>query len=152
MEEEPRTAMVFRLILGYTTAELAAALKLLDVTTSKAALDAIERGVGPATSRRKAVIAGIAEAVTGVIERELFALDEGLPVGDFRSRLDKLDTREGWRSVRRAADGGVDYGDFLYERYLDGELACSSGRLLGEDRAANRGCRRRRPRREQDCL
>jgi len=120
MEEEPRAAMVFRLILGYTTAELAAALKLLGVKTSKAALDTIERGEGALTAQRTAVIAGIAEAVTGVIDRELFALDEGLPVSDFRSRLDKLDTREGWFSVRRAADGGVDYGDLLYERYLDG--------------------------------
>lgn len=120
MEEEPRTAMVFRLILGYTTGELAAALKLLGVTTSKAALDTIERGEGVLTPQRKTVISAVAEAVTGVIERELFALDEGLPVSDFRSRLDKLDTREGWRSVRRAAGGGVDYGDLLYERYLDG--------------------------------
>lgn len=120
MEEEPRTAMVFRLILGYTTAELAAALKLLGVTTSKAALDTIERGEGVLTAQRKTVITAVAVAVTGVIERKLFALDEGLPVKDFRSRLDKLDTREGWSSVRRAAGGGVDYGDLLYERYLDG--------------------------------
>lgn len=120
MEQAPRTAMVFRLILGYTTSELAAALKLLGVTTSKAALDAIERGEGVPTPQRKTVISAIAEAVTRVIERELFALDEGLPVSDFRSRLDKLDTREGWGSVRRAAEGGVDYGDLLYERYLDG--------------------------------
>ena len=122
MEKEPRTAMVFRLILGYTTAELAAALRLLDVTTSKAALDAIERADGPLTHQRKTVVDGIAEAVTGVIERELFALDEGLPVTDFRSRLDKIDTKDGWQSVRRAADGGVDYGDLLYERYLDGNF------------------------------
>lgn len=120
MEKEPRTAIVFRLILGYSTAELAAALKLLGVTTSKAALDTIERGKGVVTAQRKTVIAAVAAAVTGVIDRELFALDEGLPIKDFRSRLDKLDTREGWSSVRRAADGGVDYGDLLYERYLDG--------------------------------
>lgn len=120
MEEERRTAMIFRLILGYTTAELAAALKLVGITTSKAALDKIERGEAAATAQRAEVIAGIAQAVTGVIERELFALDEGLPAGHFLSRLDKLDTKEGWRSVRRAADGGVDYGDLLYERYLDG--------------------------------
>ncbi len=120
MEEEPHTAMVFRLILGYTTAELAAALKLLGVTTSKAALDTIERGEGVLTPQRRTVIGAVAAAVTGVIERELFALDEGLPINDFRSRLDKLDTREGWPSVRRAASGGVDYGDLLYERYLDG--------------------------------
>jgi hypothetical protein len=120
MEQDPRTIAVFRLILGYTTFELAAALKLLEVTTSKAALDTIERGEGALTPQRKTVIAGIAEAVTGVIDRKLFALDEGLPVQDFRSRLDKIDTADGWTSVRRAAGGGVDYGDLLYERYLDG--------------------------------
>lgn len=75
MEKEPRTAIVFRLILGYSTAELAAALKLLGVTTSKAALDTIERGKGVVTAQRKTVIAPVA-AVTGVIDRELFALDE----------------------------------------------------------------------------
>ncbi len=120
MEVNPRSALVFRLILGYTTAELAAALKLLNVSTTKASLDQIERGGAPASPTRTAVIRAIAEAVTGVIERELFALDEGLPVSDFRSRLDKLDTEDGWTSVRRAAGGGVDYGDLLYERYVDG--------------------------------
>lgn len=120
METEPCTAMVFRLILGYTTAELAAALRLIGISTSKAALDAIERSEVPLTPQRKTTVAAVAEAVTKVLDRELFALDEGLPTGDFRSRLDKLDTSDGWRSVRRAAAGGVDYGDLLYERYLDG--------------------------------
>jgi len=120
MEDDPRTMMVFRLILGYTTAELSAALKLLDVRVPRATLDKIERNEGALTPARRAAIAAIAAAVTGVIQRELFALDEGLPEGDFRSRLDKLDTQEGWSSVRRAASGGVDYGDLLYERYVDG--------------------------------
>ncbi|MGA9762639.1 MAG: hypothetical protein WBQ14_09465 [Gaiellaceae bacterium] len=118
LERDPKTLLVFRLILGYTIAELAAALELLDVKgASRGAIDALEHGRGAA---RPAVLAGVAKAVTQVIGRELFGLDDTLPAEDFRSRLDKLDTEDGWPSVQRAADGGVDYSDLLYERYVDG--------------------------------
>jgi hypothetical protein len=120
LEAEPTTLIVFRLILGYTTAELVSALELVEVATSKTVIEAIEKGQGAMSDARHELLAGIAKAVTGVIKRELFALDESLPEEDFRSRLDKIDTREGWASVQRAASGGIDYGDLLYERYVDG--------------------------------
>jgi hypothetical protein len=121
LETEPRTLIVFRLILGYTIAELASALQLLDVDgATRATIDALEHGRGTLTPARRAVLAGVAKAVTQVIERELFALDDALPPEDFRSRLDKIDTEEGWLSVQKAAAGGVDYADLLYERYVDG--------------------------------
>jgi len=120
LEADPRTLIVFRLILGYTTAELSSALELVEVSVSKTQIEAIEKGRGEMTEARRALLAGVAQAVTGVIERDLFALDETLPEEDFRSRLDKVDTEEGWVSVQRAASGGIDYGDLLYERYVDG--------------------------------
>lgn len=121
LEADPRTLIVFRLILGYTIAELASALELLDVEgATRATLDALEHGRGTLTEARRAVLAGVAKAVTQVIERELFALDDALPPEDFKSRLDKIDTLEGWMSVQKAAAGGVDYADLLYERYVDG--------------------------------
>jgi len=121
LEADPRTLLVFRLILGYTIAELASALELLNVEgATRPTLDALEHGRGTLTSARRAVLAGIAKAVTQVIERELFALDDALPPEDFKSRLDKIDTLEGWLSVQKAAAGGVDYADLLYERYVDG--------------------------------
>jgi transcriptional regulator with XRE-family HTH domain len=121
LEHDPKTLIVFRLILGYTIAELAAALELLDIKgASRGAIDALEHGRGEVTQARKAVLAGVAKAVTHVIDRELFALDDTLPAEDFKSRLDKLDTEKGWSSVQQAANGGVDYADLLYERYVDG--------------------------------
>lgn len=120
LEADPRTLIVFRLILGYTTAELVAALELVNVKTSKVVVEALEKGQGATTPARAAVLAGVAKAVTGVIERDLFALDKTLPPEDFKSRLDKMDTEAGWASVQRAAGGGVDYADLLYERYVDG--------------------------------
>lgn len=143
LEADPRTLVAFRLILGYTTAELSAALALIDVATSKAVIEALERERGKMTPARRAVLAGVAKAVTGVIERDLFALDDSLPPEDFKSRLDKIDTEDGWASVQRAAAGGIDYGDLLYERYVDGSwLAVRSaysekkGRLI-EDAVAD---------------
>ena len=120
LEADPRTLVVFRLILGYTIPELVSALELLDVSASRDALSALEHGRGTMTEPRRAVLAGVAKAVTQVIERELFALDDTLPPEDFKSRLDKIDTEEGWVSVRKAAAGGIDYADLLYERYVDG--------------------------------
>lgn len=121
LEEDPRTLIVFRLILGYTIAELASALELLNVEgATRTTIDALEHGRASLTPARRAVLAGVAKAVTQVIERELFALDDALPPEDFKSRLDKVDTFEGWMSVQKAAAGGVDYADLLYERYVDG--------------------------------
>lgn len=121
LEADPRSLIVFRLILGYTIAELASALQLLNVEgATRATLEALEHGRGTLTPARRAVLAGVAKAVTQVIERELFALDDALPPEDFKSRLDKIDTVEGWLSVQKAAAGGIDYADLLYERYVDG--------------------------------
>lgn len=121
IEANARTLMVFRLIIGYTTNELAEALELVGVEASKGMIDSIERGEGRLTDRRREVIAGAAKAITGVIAGELFALEEGLPPREFRSRLAKYDTQDGWESVKRAGSpAGTDYADVLYERYLDG--------------------------------
>jgi len=143
LDADPRTLVVFRLILGYTTAELSAALTLIEVAASKTVIEALEKGRGTMTAARRAVLGGVAMAVTGVIERDLFALDDSLPPKDFKSRLDKIDTEDGWASVQKAAAGGIDYGDLLYERYVDGSwLAVRSaysekkGRLI-EDAVAD---------------
>jgi DNA-directed RNA polymerase specialized sigma24 family protein len=120
LKADPRTLIVFRLILGYTTAELASALELVNVSASKTVIEALEKGTGSMTAAREAILAGAAKAVTGVIKRDLFALDKTLPPADFKSRLDKIDTEAGWSSVQKAAAGGVDYADLLYERYVDG--------------------------------
>jgi len=121
LEANPRTLIVFRLILGYTIGELAAALELLNIEgATRTTIDALEHGRGAVSPARRAVLVGVAKAVTQVIERELFGLDDALPAEDFKSRLDKIDTEEGWMSVQKAAAGGVDYSDLLYERYIDG--------------------------------
>jgi hypothetical protein len=143
LEADPSTLAVFRLILGYTIPELVSALELLNVPgATRSTIAALEHG-GQMTPARAAVLAGVAMAVTQVIGGKLFALDTNLPAGDFKSRLDKIDTEAGWQSVRQAAAGGVDYGDLLYERYVDGPwLAVRSaysekkGRLI-EDAVAD---------------
>jgi len=56
--------------LGYTTAELAAALELLNVEGApKTLIESFEHGRATLTESRRAVLAGVAKAVTRVIGR-----------------------------------------------------------------------------------
>lgn len=113
----PESLLVFRTIIGYTPKELAVATREVaqrrgakGVTDSR--IKSIERGArvpeGPADL--------LAETIHLLVSRSLWGeAPEGL-----RSKLDKVDTADGWDSVRRLAAEGVPYEAFLHQRHMGG--------------------------------
>lgn len=130
IENNPRTLLVFRTILGLTKDEFAHStglvgepLGLPGVTSGK--VDSMERR-GTAVSEDQARM--IAQTIALVMAGTLF----GDPPGELRSKQDKPDTEEGWRTVERLAAGGVPYATFLHQRHYGGSfrqvLDATSGR------------------------
>lgn len=118
LENEPRTLLVFRTMLGLTRDEFAhstglvgEALDLPSITGGK--VDSMERK-GTAISPDQARI--IAETIVRVMAGTLF----GEPPGKLQSKQDKPNTAEGWRTVQRFASEGVPYSAFLHQRHYGG--------------------------------
>jgi len=118
IEQDATTLRIFRVLLGFTPQEFAAAtaivakeLELPAVGVSK--LRSLEAGTQSADERTAGVCAELIHRVmTGVMFEA--------PVGDFRTKLDKPDTAQGWVSVRRYAEQGVPFGMFLHQRQYGG--------------------------------
>jgi hypothetical protein len=119
----PIAFTVLRTILGFTPSELA------DVTTERTGV-AVDQNTARALDRklRMAPTTPLKDR-NGVVDQRLKAmvlgavkmLEEG--TGDLDRalilhRLDKADTRDGFKSVKPIADLGVPYALLLYERFL----------------------------------
>jgi hypothetical protein len=118
IQADPRTLLIFRTIVGLTKAEFAYSTELaagpLGLTgLSPGKVDAMERR-GTATSEEQAWVA--AETLSQIMNGSLF----GEPPGDLRSKQDKPDTADGWRTVAGLAVGGVPYSLFLHQRHYGG--------------------------------
>jgi len=118
LQDDPRTLLVFRTILGLTKDEfahsttlVAEAVQMSRLTSGK--IDSMERRGTAATDEQVHVIA---TTLSQVMDGSLF----GEPGGDLRRKQDKLDTRYGWASVGQAAADGVPYADFLHQRHYGG--------------------------------
>jgi len=114
---EPRSLRIFRLLLGFTSQEFAAATTLVAeeigaTPVSHGAVRTMEAG-GAATP---AAARCCAEVVHRGIAGELFPA----PTGELRSKLDKPDTAAGWESVRRYAREGVPLPVLLHQRHYGG--------------------------------
>jgi hypothetical protein len=125
----PGTLRVFRVIVGLTTREFAAAsesvaheLGLEELTHSR--VESIESGRRP----RGADARVCAEAIDRMMSGRLFPP----PSPPLRSKLEKPDTHERWASVRRYAADGVPYEVLLHQRLYGGAfrqlLDATSGR------------------------
>ena len=123
LDREPSSLAPLRMVVGFTTNELAVAITTLDPSSPVAGgrLKNFERRPRPAgapPAARSKLIANIAQTVMALMDRTLLpvpAASEDV----FHSKLDKRDTRAGWTSV--AADAqGVPYSALLYQRYVGG--------------------------------
>jgi hypothetical protein len=121
---DPRALAPLRMIIGFTTNELAVAVRLIDpsATITGNALKGIERRPAPTTAsaiqRREAAIALICAAVLAVMNRSILTVPAP-SAESFHSKLDKRDTRQGWSSVANDSHG-VPYSALLYQRYVGG--------------------------------
>lgn len=118
IQDNPRTLLVLRTILGLTKDEfahstvlVAEALRLSRLTPGK--VDSMEKRGTAVTAEQARVIAA---TLVQVMEGSLF----GEPGGDLRRKQDKLDTEQGWTSVHRLATEGVSYADLLHQRHYGG--------------------------------
>lgn len=114
--DEPSTLLVFRTIVGLTKNEFAQATLLVapdGPPFSSSRVDGMEKH---ARKVPVAIATTIARTITLIMNGSLF----GEPPGDLRSKQTKLDTADGWDSVRALASGGVRYSDFLHQRHYGG--------------------------------
>lgn len=140
--ECPTTLLVFRTLLGLTKEEFAHSSVLAVSSTnlrplSPSQIDTMERTavtegpkkLAPAAARRAAQQAETAaRTIAAVMAGALFG--DALP--GLRSKQDKPDTADGWKSVRGFAIDGVPLKVFLHQRHYGGAfrqvLDATSGR------------------------
>lgn len=115
---EPRTLKIFRLILGFTAQEFAAASGLVaevggtkPLTTSR--VRSIENGGSPRLDG-----AEICSRVVDLAMRSKLFGDA--PTDAVRLKTAKPDTRDGWETIKRYATGGVPLSVFLHQRLYGG--------------------------------
>jgi hypothetical protein len=115
---QSRTLLVFRLLLGLTAQELAAATRIAAAShgvsfLSTARVKSLEAGspCNPETARCCALV--IDEGMRG----ELFGAP---PTGAVQPKIRKPDTLEGWVTVQRYATEGVPLEVFLHQRHYGG--------------------------------
>jgi hypothetical protein len=118
LETAPTTLRVFRLILGFTAQEFAAATALVVGPEEKAVTTSRIRAIeGGASSRLGKTLNVCASVIDQSMRRELFGPP---PSDDLRLKTDKPDTRSGWQTVRQYASEGVPLSVFLHQRQYGG--------------------------------
>ncbi len=117
--EYPATLRIFRLLLGLTTQEFAAAtLIVASQTGQKPILNGTVKNIeiGKPISRVAAALA--ATVIDQAMQGQLF----GNPPKGLRSKIDKPDTRNGWQTVRLFARERVPLEVFLHQRHYGGSF------------------------------
>lgn len=118
IQNDPRTLLVFRTILGLTRDEFAQSTTLAGVPAGLPSLtankvDSMERN-GTATTPDQSRVA--ARTLGLVMDGSLF----GEPPAGLQSKQAKPDTERGWESVKQFAADGVPFGLFLHQRHYGG--------------------------------
>ena len=135
----PETLLIFRMIVGLTLDELSFILQEMGFLISKDELREVERKGTPLRGKLAEkwgkAVRGVASVIFRGVEEGLLNVPEGVDISAFKRRTEKIDTREGWESVRKAALKGVRYVDLLYQRYIGGifrQVADASSSLKAE--------------------
>lgn len=115
IKASPRSLRIFRLIMGYTTRELADTSAL-----SQTAISRLEKG-GEVADRLKPDIEKLAKIISDVVGgKGPYSVSNDLKEKGFKGKGDKPDTADGWDTVRRFAAKGVPYSELLYQRFYGG--------------------------------
>ena len=126
LQQEPRSLMVFRMIVAYSPTQVSFLLSVLyDVDLSKDQLRRLEKTGGSAPrslrARWEKACPSLGELLFLAARGEVLA-----PAGEaeverfrrFRPLTDKVDTRDGWQSVARMVSEALPYSAILYQRYI----------------------------------
>lgn len=117
LRDEPSALLVFRLFLGFTPQEFAAATAL---TAEPLGLEPLSKGtIGSMESGTKPKGRAV-EIAAAVIDRAMRGVLFSGQAGDVRSKIAKPDTAAGWDSVRKYAAEGVPLPVFLHQRHYGG--------------------------------
>jgi hypothetical protein len=124
LRAHPTVLLPLRVITGLIRGEFADSTRIVGDALGLPALsagkvDSIERGQTTASQGQAAVVA---ETVDRIMNGTMF----GDPPGDLKSKQEKPDTLNGWKTVQEYAAHRVPYGTFLHQRHYGG--AC--GQLL----------------------
>jgi hypothetical protein len=118
IQNDPRTLLVFRTILGLTREEFAQSTTLAgeaaglpSLTTNK--VDSMERNGSTCTPDQSRAAA---RTLSLVMDGSLF----GEPPAGLLSKQAKPDTARGWESVKKFASDGVPFDLFLHQRHYGG--------------------------------
>lgn len=139
IEETPISLIVFRAILGFTPPEWAyVTTEITNTEVNQGAARSIDRKIRlqpltPKSFGSSLTDQRIRALIQAGVQTLLAGVDHGVPSS--LHRLDKVDTREGLRSLQPIADLGVPYPMVLYERFLGRPFAShrdSVSELVGE--------------------
>lgn len=118
LRDAPSALRVFRLILGFTMQEFAAATRLVAETTGGRPLSAGSvRSIESGTTPKERVAELCARVIHLGMRRELFGESAA---EDVRLKTSKPDTADGWNTVRDFAEHGVPLPVFLHQRLYGG--------------------------------
>ncbi len=117
LRKEPTTILIFRLLLGFTPSEFA--------QSTKSAAEQLKARAVTSTNIKRMEAGGKPEPNTARLCA--ITIDLGMrarlfpkPTGNLRSKLEKPDTKDGWKSVRNYVDNGVPFPMFLHQRHYGG--------------------------------
>lgn len=118
LRAQPRTLLVFRLLLGLTAQEFAAATEIVAARhdlqpVGVSRIKSLEGGVGSNEKVARCCALVIDEGMRG----QLFG---DPPTEKLRPKIYKPDTREGWLTVQRYATEGMPLAVFLHQRHYGG--------------------------------
>ncbi|NEP62668.1 MAG: hypothetical protein F6K31_38065 [Symploca sp. SIO2G7] len=139
IEETPISLIVFRAILGFTPPEWAyVTAEITKIEVNQGAARSIDRKIRLQPLTPKPLGNSLTDQrIRALIHAGVQTLLAGVDYGVTTSlhRLDKVDTRDGLRSLQPIADLGVPYPMVLYERFLGRPFAShrdSVSELVGE--------------------
>ena len=117
MTVEPSTVRIFRLLLGFTIKELAAATlvatdPLGTAAVSESTIKTMEAGRGGNDN--------VAKLLAATVDRAMHGMLFSKAAGSVRSKIEKPDTADGWVTVRKYATENVPLPVFLHQRHYGG--------------------------------
>ncbi len=117
MAAEPSTVRIFRLLLGFTIKEFAAATLIVAESlgmapVSDSTIKTLETGRGGNDEVANLLAATVDQAMHG----KLFSKSSG----NLRGKIEKPDTADGWVTVRKYATDNVPLPVFLHQRHYGG--------------------------------